>query len=307
MGGSEKFYTGTKIIKKTTLIDFSNILYSTFYGSVGAKNVLDEEKVAMWRYFIFNTLLKIKRVTKADEIVLCMDDSSKKYWRREVFPYYKAKRSIDRAKSTIDYDKFFESVDIFVDDLKNIPFKQVKVPGAEGDDCIAILCEYLTSNREQITVVSVDKDLQQLQRYSNVVCYNPVTDQFVKCEDTHTFLMMHIIKGDSGDGVPNILSEDNIFMQDGKRQKSITQKKLDEMLDIGLEEWLIRNQLVDNYERNRTMVELSSEIIPKSIKHDIIYSYNNYEKPSGNLYMNVAGLMDKYNIRGLKDRIGDFL
>ena len=53
--------------------------------------------------------------------------------------------------------------------------------------------------------------------------------KFVVVDNPKTFLFEHIVKGDSSDGVPNVLSEDDCFVTDGKHQKPITRKRLEEV------------------------------------------------------------------------------
>ena len=50
-------------------------------------------------------------------------------------------------------------------------------------------------------------------------------------ENAVTFLREQIIKGDRSDGVPNILSDDDIFLRD-ERQKPINKKRLEEWSNI---------------------------------------------------------------------------
>ena len=39
--------------------------------------------------------------------------------------------------------------------------------------------------------------------------------------------MEHILKGDAGDGVPNVLSDDDVFINDDKRQTPLSKKKME--------------------------------------------------------------------------------
>lgn len=300
--GSEKFFKNNKTLNKTVLIDFSNIAYSSFYASVGIRHTDDDQKVALWRFFIFNSLLKIKNKFKPDEIVLAFDGGS---WRKKAFTLYKAKRTIAREKSPVDYKKFFSDMDSFIEDLKDFPFGQIKVQYSEGDDIIAVLTEYLSTKRQEIIIVSVDKDLQQLQRYMNVKQWNPIKDAFVDCSNPYQFLNDHIIHGDTGDGIPNLLSDDDSILAEGKRQKRITSKIISEINEKGIDQFVIENGLIDKYNRNKLLIELSSETIPSEIQEKILYEYHNMDVKSD--FMRVLGVLNKYNIKSLIDKVDQFL
>ena len=79
-------------------------------------------------------------------------------------------------------------------------------------------------------IVSNDKDFQQLQRYPNVHQYSPLKKTQLVCENPEKFLLEHIIKGDVSDGVPNILSDDDVFVNKEKRQKPCGGKKVNQIM-----------------------------------------------------------------------------
>ena len=79
--------------------------------------------------------------------------------------------------------------------------------------------------------------------------YNPVLSKFVGTGETPSiYIKEHILKGDRSDGVPNVLSDDNVFVE-GRRQRPLSKKKIDS---------LGRGSLYDLY-RRRTK-ELLTEI-----------------------------------------------
>jgi hypothetical protein len=84
--------------------------------------------------------------------------------------------------------------------------------------------------------------------------------------------MEHIVKGDKGDGVPNILTADDAIVS-GERQKSVTSKRLQEFFDNG---FIACNTEEErrNYHRNATLVDLS--MIPKHIQEEIINTFTTY-------------------------------
>ena len=80
-----------------------------------------------------------------------------------------------------------------------------------------------------------------------------------------------IISGDKSDGIPNILSVDNSFV-DGIRQKALTQVKLNEMMFMDLDNDG-PEELRRNWSRNKQLIDF--DYIPKSVSDDIISTYEN--------------------------------
>jgi hypothetical protein len=89
-------------------------------------------------------------------------------------------------------------------------------------------------------------------------------------KDPAAYLKEHIIRGDSGDGVPNFLSKDDCFVSPEGRQKPIAQKKLDVWLKQELEEFCTP-EMLRGWKRNEQMVDLTK--IPADIQTKILDSY----------------------------------
>ena len=85
------------------------------------------------------------------------------------------------------------------------------------------------------------------------------------------WLQTHIIKGDKGDGVPNILSDDNVFVE-GFRQTPITQKKIDSIIeDLEEGELLYAASWYRNYCRNKKLIDLTET--PQELRREIINNF----------------------------------
>ncbi len=296
-----------KIIKQFNnimLIDLSNILHSTYWGSVHSDRTLknDKERYAMWRFFLLNSILSIKNKFAPDEIVLALDSRS---WRKKEFQFYKANRVLARAKKTdFNYKEFIEVSNQFIEEIQEtLPYKVIKVQDAEADDIIAVLVNHL--EKRKITIISRDKDFKQLLRSPNIVLYDPISKEFKNVDDPYAYLLDHIIRGDSSDGIPNVLSDDNTFVDSSKRQKKITKKVLQELYDLGINEFVIQKNVTKNYERNKMLVELSKDIIPKKIQVETVYQYNSQEPKSN--FMKIATFLRKYKIRSLEPKATQFL
>jgi hypothetical protein len=142
----------------------------------------------------------------------------------------------------------------------------IDIDTAEADDIIATLVMNYSS-REDIMIMSGDKDFIQLQQYPNVKQYNPVLKKYISHPDPIAYRNEHVMKGDSGDGIPNVLSPDNCFVV-GERQKPLTQKKLDKLLSGEP----MPADIARNYMRNKQLIDLT--MIPKDVSENVLESYN---------------------------------
>lgn len=263
-------------MKKETyvLLDFSGPMYSSFYSIVGKEtdnDIIFNERMPLWKHLILNQIVYYARRFKVDvkNIILCFD--SPKIWRREYWKNYKMNRKTARNKSSIDWKQFFEHVNTFKKELSEyFPNMSVEVDGAEGDDVVYVLSKKLSS-KYNIIVVSSDKDLTQVLTFDNVKFFNIkrsggkwINTSKKSIEENK---IRHILKGDSSDGIPNVLSDDDTFIVDGKRQKACGDKKINKILDNGLDTFLMDTEIKKNYDRNVLMIDL--DMIPENIEKEI--------------------------------------
>jgi hypothetical protein len=259
-----------------------------------SKNDLKNLDEGLFRHIVLNALRKINLKFKSEYGNIVIASDSKKYWRREAFPYYKASRKQKREESDFDWKMLFEHMNKIKNEIReSFPYKYIEVEGAEADDIIATLCKHFA--QEPIMIVSGDKDYIQLHT-DNIKQYDPVHSKFVKIEDPKEYLFEHIIRGDSGDGIPNIASPDNCFVL-GQRQKRITQKMMDSFRNMKED-----HPLYSNYERNKLLIDLSN--IPENIKTNIIRSYE-----SQTIRLDKNRLMmyfSSHKLRTLLESLNDF-
>jgi len=236
------------------IVDYSGIAVAAAF-SQKQPDQLDQGLV---RHMILNSLRmhNIKNRDKYGSMVIACDSSS---WRKEIFPEYKAARKKSRETSSLDWNNFFTMVNRVRDEIKeNFPYPVITVDRAEADDIIGSLVLELQEfgHNEEILIVSSDKDFLQLQQFSNVQQYSPVQRKFLTCENPHRYLFEHICKGDSSDGVPNVLSSDNTFTEQ-LRQTPLRAKKIDEWWENrhNLQNYMDRD-VWRNYQRNDWMINL---------------------------------------------------
>jgi len=253
---------------------------------------------SMVRHMILNSLrmYRTKYSSEFGELVLCYD--SKHYWRRDYFPQYKSGRRKTREKSDLDWDAIFLCLNKIRDELRNnLPYKFVEVYGAEADDIIGTLCSEYS---EEIMIISGDKDFIQLQKFPNVKQFSPITKKMVNGENPGGYLKEHIFKGDTSDGVPNVLSPDNTFT-DGLRQKPLTKKKIASWVEHNFEDVAPNDEVKRNYQRNRKLIDLT--YTPEELSSEIINTYK--EAPYGDRSKLLNYFIQK-RLRNLTESIGEF-
>jgi 5'-3' exonuclease len=265
------------------VVDFNQTAISNLMWEVGGRNDV-EIQVPLLRHMILNSIRSYKQKFGKEygELVIACDNQN--YWRREYFQYYKAGRKKAREDSGFDWKTIFEALNLIRSEIDVFfPYKVINVDGAEADDIIAVLAEWSQTNDtnnllfedpKPFLVLSGDHDFIQLQKYSNVKQFSPVQKKYVKPDiSPEKYIFEHIIRGDKGDGVPNVLSADDSIVN-GIRQKAIRQDKI----DVWYKDFEAMPKDADfkkNYERNKKLVSFDS--IPDKIKNAIINSY--VEKP----------------------------
>ena len=241
------------------LVDMSQISLASMMMHLNMNKTTKPDE-SMVRHMILNSLRMYRMRFKEEygELILCFD--SRHYWRRDHFPNYKAGRKKSREDSNLDWDAIFSCLNDIKQELKDyFPYKHLEVYGAEADDSIATLCLELEYDNGKTLILSGDKDFIQLHRFTNVSQYSPITKKFINGFDPHQYLDEHILKGDSSDGVPNVLSPDNTFV-DGLRQKPLGKKKIAEWTGeilMPVEMAIPQGEVKRNFQRNQQLIDLS--------------------------------------------------
>lgn len=254
----------------------------------------DEDMV---RHMILNSLrmYRMKFCDEYGELVLCYD--SKHYWRRNYYPEYKHSRKKGRDSSSNDWNAIFTVLNAIKAELKEFfPYKYLEVYGAEADDIIAALAGELEFDNGKTLILSGDKDFIQLQKFRNVTQYSPITKKFVNGVDPDIYLSEHVLKGDSSDGVPNVLSPDNTFV-DGIRQKPLSKKKIAAMIDGDFP----NDEVKRNYQRNKKLIDLGES--PPELFIEILKEYQ--EAPEGDR-SKLLNYFTQKRLRNLVESIGEF-
>lgn len=281
------------------LIDLNQVMIANLMMQLGNhKNAQVDEN--MLRHMIINTIrsYKMKFGAEYGEMIICADD--KNYWRRSYFPYYKASRRKSREESELDWNTIFKSLNKVREELKEFfPYKVIQIETAEADDIIGTIVHeegQQLNTGKPILILSSDKDYIQLHIYANVKQYDPARKRWIKHSDPEQYLFEHITKGDSGDGIPNIMSPDNSFVI-GLRQKPITKKRLELFEDINN----MNDEIKRNWKRNEALIDLSK--VPEGIKEQIL---DEYHKENENDRSQLFNYFIKNKLRNLMENISEF-
>lgn len=281
------------------ILDLSQVMLSNIMVQLGNHTNAEIEE-GIVRHMVLNSIRSYKTKFGAEygELVIACDN--KNYWRRQLFPYYKANRKKNQETSELNWKAIFECLNKIRAELKEVfPYRVIDVESAEADDIIGTLCREF-GDYQKILILSGDKDFIQLQRYNCVRQYDPVRKKFITHNDPEKFLFEHILKGDAGDGIPNILSNDNCLVV-GERQRPLTQKKIDAFVKDAIASKQDHSDF-RNFKRNEQLIDLTK--IPANIAAQILDSYHDQEGKKPNK------LMDYFianKLRNLMENVGEFV
>jgi len=254
------------------LVDYNQVILASLFASIGNHHNVDIDENLI-RHMFLNSLRSNRKKFHQEfgEIVICAD--GKNSWRKDIYPYYKATRKKAREESELDWGELFRIINTIRDELKEFfPYKVIHIDHCEADDIIGTLAHVygteLNIGSEQILVLSGDKDYIQLHTYANVKQYDPVRKRWIQNKNPQQYLIEHVLRGDTGDGVPNILSADNCLAV-GDRQKPMTAKRISLYMN-GTDE--MDAETLRRYHRNKMVIDLGE--VPEKYKEKILEEFN---------------------------------
>ena len=283
------------------LVDFNGLAIGSIMGQLNRGEELSENLV---KHIILNNLrIYRNKYKEADhgKMVIACDSYS---WRKDVFPEYKAARKANRESDKHDWKEIFDLIESTLNDLReNFPYAVIKIDSAEADDIIGALTAHKSDfGGEDVVIISADKDFIQLQQYGNVTeQWSPLFNKMVKDDNPRKYLFEHLLKGDSGDGVPNANSHDNVFTT-GSRQTPMTQKQIDKYWDNRDDlEMIMKPNVYRNFMRNVQMIDLTNT--PDGIREAAINTYENYKYPPRT---NILTYLIEHRMKMLIDSAAEF-
>lgn len=318
---------------KYALIDTANTFFRARH--VASRNSDTWEKIGMAIHLTLSSVNMIVRQYNIDHVVFCLEGRS---WRKDFYPRYKANRKLDETAMTEreieENQMFWETYDIFTSYLRDKTNASVlRVPNAEADDIIARFI-HLHPDDEHF-IISSDSDFVQLIS-DNVKQYNGVTNQLITkegyfndrgkpikdkktgeyklLEDPEYLLFKKIIRGDSTD---NVFSAYPGAREKGsKNTVGIREAFLDRnnqgfnWNNFLLQRWIdhegIEHRVKDDYNRNRTLIDLTAQ--PDEIKQtvdDIIKSDVRVDKVP-NVGLQLMKFCGKYELTKISEQAETF-
>jgi hypothetical protein len=292
------------------IIDLNQVMIANMMAQLGNHTNADINEDLL-RHMVLNSIrnYRSKFVNEYGEVVIAND--GKQSWRKDFFPYYKAHRRKFREESEMDWGAIFTALNQIREELRdNFPYKYIHVDGAEADDIIGTICHKYgrqLGKHDPILILSGDKDFIQLQTYSNVEQFDPIRKRWIKHSNPTEYLLTHIIKGDRGDGVPNILSKDDCLING--RQTPCRQKYIDHLSAFFCDDDFSDLSDVDfkseeharNFNRNMHLIDLRKT--PDDIRLNIMEQFN--REPTAKR-SNLFNYFIEKRLKGLVEHIGDF-
>ncbi len=282
-----KIVQGNKLM---ILVDFSQIVNASYYVAQKEFDDVDEDAIM---HLSFNSLrfFNKKFKKKYGELVVCCDHYS---WRKNQFPEYKAGRKAYATKEAKEEREFINrSINSTIQAVKDhFPFRMLHIKGCEGDDIIGTLSMVCHKKNLPCLIISTDKDFLQMNKFG-ASQYSPIKNEMMNYtkQELKMQYITHLFKGDGGDGIPNIFSDDDQLVNPDKRQPPIPKVFLDHGVENSrrLVEFLSELEshpepklsrlgnkyptefILKNFKRNLKLIDLRGT--PKKLKLMIIQEY----------------------------------
>lgn len=317
--------------KKTyILVDSLNMFMRAKH--VGGGRDIDM-RVGMAMHIMFNSVKKAWNDFNGSHVVFCLEGRS---WRKDFYPPYKANRKLKQAtrspREIEDDEIFFEAYNEMIEYLtEKTNCSVIRHPQAEADDMIATWIQ--THPDDEHVIVSTDSDFYQLIA-PNVQQYNGVTEETStiqgvfkkgkpvidkktgqhKIPDPEWLLFEKCVRGDPTD---NVFSAYPGARKKGSKNKVGITEAFEDRHSSGfnynnfmLQRWVDENEqehrVRDDYERNRTLIDLSAQ--PEDIKiacREVVQSaVAKTQVP--NVGIHFMKFASKHNLQRLTDQATEF-
>ena len=229
-----------------TLIDGNSILFRAYYG-VHSRLTRSDGTPTGAVYAFLNMMLPVFAAARPDDIFVCVFDASRKTFRQDIYPEYKANRDETPA------DLISQSI-MVRRGLTEMGVPVLCIPNVEADDVIATLATQNCEIADKTRIMTGDKDLMQL--VSNCIfLYDGMKQKTIGRDEViekfgvppERVVDVQSLMGDSSDNVPGV--------------RGIGPKKAAELInEFGTLDNLYANVDSIKNERTRNMLLLSREL-----------------------------------------------
>jgi len=268
------------------IVDTANTFFRARHAAHRASTL--EEKVGFAIHVTLASIYKAWRDQKANHVVICLEGRS---WRKDYYEPYKKNRAVARAALTdaeLEEDQAFWAA---FDDLKTFFYEKtnctvLRHENLEADDLIA---GWIQSHpADQHVIVSSDTDYYQLLA-ANVRQYNGISDELHTLEgifdhkgrrvldkktkepkvvpDPKWLLFEKCMRGDVSDNVFSAFP--GVRVKGSKNKVGLLEAYADmdrkgfNWNNLMLQRWTDHNdrehRVLDDYERNRTLIDLTAQ------------------------------------------------
>ena len=280
---------------KYIIVDTMNLFFRARH--VGHPGADLSDKLGLSMHLMMASANKLAKREGTDHVLFALEGGNN--WRKDFYTPYKKPRAEARQKRTEaeieEDDLYFEVYNQFVEYLDTrTNVSVIQVPGIEGDDVIARFIALHPDDEH--TIMSSDTDFYQLitdkiHMYNGITCelitdkgnFNdkgkPVIDkktqEFKHIGDPEWLLFEKCIRGDKSD---NIFSAYPGVRKKGTKNKTGLLEAFDDMGKKGfnwnnlmLQRWTdhlgVEHRVLDDYERNRKLIDLDAQ--PQDIKDKV--------------------------------------
>lgn len=310
------------------LVDTANTFFRARHSAHRQADTWDKLGFAI--HVTLASINKSWRDQKADHVIFCLEGRS---WRKDFYTPYKANRAVARAalteKEQEEDQLFWEAFDAlkaFIAERTNCTVLQHGE--LEADDLIA---GWIQSHpHDHHTIISSDTDFYQLLA-DNVVQYNGVADELhtikgifdkkgnavldkktkepKKIPDPKFILFEKCMRGDPTDnifsaypGVRTKGTKNKVGLEEAYADKDRQGYAWNNLM---LQRWVdhngVEHKVLDDYNRNRTLVDLSAQ--PADVKDKLFdcIKTNALPKTNGNVGAYFLKFCGKYDLVKLSD------
>lgn len=184
-----------------TLIDGSGFIFRAFHG---LPPMTRPDGTPVNAVYGFTTMLMKLLADRPSDYVAVIFDSSRKTFRSDIYPEYKAHRPPPPEELVPQFPLVREATRAF-----DLP--AVELEGFEADDLIATYARLGREAGAEVTIVSSDKDLMQLVR-PGVDMYDPMKNRAITEAEVHEkfgvapdrVVDVQALCGDTSDNVPGV-------------------------------------------------------------------------------------------------------
>lgn len=234
-----------------------------------------------WKYLLFDnvygTILDVyEEFGDVTSVNLVVD--SHNYWRKDIYPLYKADRAgKEFPVEGITFPEFYSVYKEFIQEMADfLPFNKMEVARCEADDVIAVMVlhtpgphyvfsgdsDYFMLCKDDIVIQSPSAgriEFPLSKRINNVDCFFKTREEYVQ---------FAILTGQAGkDNVFNVKTNSD---WEGARKPGFGPKAAFKVLTSGKDPltWARENKLEENYLRNKALIDFDE--IPEKVTQQIL-------------------------------------